>query len=209
MHISYAHAVRGIFPDDLANRLFHVFNLQSAMTEEEEYLTTLLGILELLQNGTTSFLDPGTTRFPDACFQAYQESGIRVTWAECVNDLPAATRQPLYPLDECIARSGAFIEKWHGKLDGRMQAWAMPFSMTTATPELLRGLKRAADERGVGLTLHHSTGPGSSRSTRPSTARPPPSTWSDWASSGRTCCWRTVRACRMRSLTSWRAPARA
>src|SRR5688572_5294532 len=36
MHISYAHAVRGIFPDDLANRLFHVFNLQSAMTEEEE-----------------------------------------------------------------------------------------------------------------------------------------------------------------------------
>src|SRR5688500_14828233 len=26
MHISYAHAVRGIFPDDLANRLFHVFN---------------------------------------------------------------------------------------------------------------------------------------------------------------------------------------
>src|SRR3954449_1820157 len=49
-HISYAHAVRGIFPDDLANRLFHVFNLQSAMAEEE-YLTTLLGILELVQNG--------------------------------------------------------------------------------------------------------------------------------------------------------------
>jgi 5-methylthioadenosine/S-adenosylhomocysteine deaminase len=90
MHISYAHAVRGIFPDDLANRLFHVFNLQSAMTEEEEYLTTLLGILELVQNGTTCFLDPGTTRFPDACLQAYQDSGIRVVWAECVTDLPVA-----------------------------------------------------------------------------------------------------------------------
>src|SRR5215218_6777949 len=39
MHISYAHCVRGIFPDDVENRLVHVFNLQSAMTEEEEYHT--------------------------------------------------------------------------------------------------------------------------------------------------------------------------
>jgi cytosine/adenosine deaminase-related metal-dependent hydrolase len=36
MHISYAHAVRGIFPDELASPLVHVFNLQAAMTEEEE-----------------------------------------------------------------------------------------------------------------------------------------------------------------------------
>ena len=59
----------------VANRLCHVFDLQAAMTEEEEYLTTLLGIVELLKNGTTCFLDPGTTRFPDACLQAYQDSG--------------------------------------------------------------------------------------------------------------------------------------
>jgi cytosine/adenosine deaminase-related metal-dependent hydrolase len=159
MHISYAHAVRGIFPDDLANRLFHVFNLQNAMTEEEEYLTTLLGILELLQNGTTSFLDPGTTRFPDACLQAYQDSGIRVVWAECVNDLPAPVKQPLYPIDECIHRTEAFIRKWDGRLDGRMRAWGMAFSLQTSTPELLQRLKRTADERGVGLTFHHMSGP--------------------------------------------------
>src|ERR671937_161383 len=41
LHISYAHAVRGIFPDDLASPLKHVFALQTAMTEEEEYATTL------------------------------------------------------------------------------------------------------------------------------------------------------------------------
>ena len=158
MHISYAHAVRGIFPDDIdpPTRLFNVFNLQSAMTEEEEYLTTLVGILELLQNGTTSFLDPGTTRFPDACLQAYQDSGIRVVWAECVNDLPARVKQPLYSIEECVSRTAAFVEKWHGKLDGRMAAWAMAFSAETATVELLQELKRVVDERGVGLTLHHS-----------------------------------------------------
>src|SRR5881397_3324873 len=33
MHISYAHEVRGIFPDNLASPLNHVFKLQMAMTE--------------------------------------------------------------------------------------------------------------------------------------------------------------------------------
>ena len=158
MHISYAHAVRGIFPDDLANRLFHVFNLQSAMTEEEEYLTTQLGILEMLQNGTTSFLDPGTTRFPDACFQAYADSGIRVFWAEQVTDLPAPVKLPRWEASEAVARTATFIDTWHGKLDGRMQALAMAFSCETASAELLQGLKRLVDEKGVTLTLHHQSG---------------------------------------------------
>ena len=62
MHISYAHAVRGIFPDDVADRLVTVFQLQDAMTEEEEYHTSLLAIVELLKNGNTCFVDPGSTR---------------------------------------------------------------------------------------------------------------------------------------------------
>src|ERR1041385_145036 len=41
MHISYAHCVRGIFPDDQGSPLTHVFALQNAMTEDEEYHTTL------------------------------------------------------------------------------------------------------------------------------------------------------------------------
>src|SRR5207249_9214369 len=52
MHISYAHPVRGIFPDDLGSPLKQVFALQTAMTEDEEYHTTLLALLELVRNGT-------------------------------------------------------------------------------------------------------------------------------------------------------------
>ena len=63
MHISYAHAVRGIFPDDVQGRLTYVFRLQAVMTEEEEYWTTLLGVVELLKNGTTCFVDPGSTKY--------------------------------------------------------------------------------------------------------------------------------------------------
>ena len=68
MHISYAHATRGIFPDDLGSAyLPNVFKLQAIMTEEEEYYTSLLAITELLKYGTTTFIDPGSTKYLDRC----------------------------------------------------------------------------------------------------------------------------------------------
>ena len=158
MHISYAHPVRGIFPDEQASPLLHVFDLQSAMTEEEEYHATLLGLVELVRNGTVCFLDPGSTKFPDACLQAYEDAGIRVVLGEAVTDQEAPWKLPRYGAAEATARTTAFIETWNGRLDGRIRAWAMPFSHETCSADLLRSLKRAVDERGTGLTLHHNSG---------------------------------------------------
>src|SRR6266542_1662834 len=159
MHISYAHPVRGIFPDEQASPLVHVFNLQSAMTEDEEYHATLLGLIELVKSGTVCFLDPGSTKFPDACLQAYEDAGIRVILGECVTDREAPFTLPRYQTGEAITRTSSFVERWHGRLGGRVRAWAMPFSPETCSADLLRGLKRVADERRTGLTLHHGSGP--------------------------------------------------
>ncbi|MGH7350000.1 MAG: amidohydrolase family protein, partial [Candidatus Rokuibacteriota bacterium] len=158
MHISYAHPVRGIFPDEQASPLGHVFNLQSAMTEEEEYHATLLGLVELVRNGTVCLLDPGSTKFPDACLQAYEDAGIRVLLGECVTDQDSPWKLPRYPPPEAAARTASFIEKWDGRLDGRIRAWAMPFSYETCSAGLLQALKRIADEHRTGLTLHHNSG---------------------------------------------------
>jgi cytosine/adenosine deaminase-related metal-dependent hydrolase len=158
MHISYAHPVRGIFPDEQASPLLHVFNLQAAMTEEEEYHATLLGLVELVRNGTVCFLDPGSTKFPDACLQAYEDAGIRVVLGEAVTDQDAPWKLPRYPTPEAVARTTSFIEKWNGRLDGRIRAWAMPFSYETCSAGLLQSLKRVVDERRTGLTLHHNSG---------------------------------------------------
>ena len=158
MHISYAHPVRGIFPDDLGSPLKHVFALQMAMTEEEEYSTSLLALLELVRNGTVCLLDPGSTKFPDACLQAYQDAGVRVILGECVTDRDAPFALPRYAAAEAVSRSTAFIDKWNGRLDGRLRAWAMGFSPETCSAELLQALKRVADERRTGLTLHHGSG---------------------------------------------------
>ncbi len=159
MHISYAHAARGIFPDDVENRLAHVFNLQAAMSEEEEYYTSLLAIVELLKNGTVCFVDPGSTKFPDACLQAYEDSGVRIILGECVTDRAFPWNLPRYPTEEALSRTKSFIGKYDHRLGDRLRAWAMPFSAESCSAGLLRGLKKLADEHGTGLTLHHNSGP--------------------------------------------------
>src|SRR5499426_261921 len=118
MHISYGHVVRGIFPDDVGSPLEHVFKLQMAMTEEEEHASSLLGLVELLKNGTVCLVDPGSTKFPDACLQAYEDAGIRVILGECVTDREAPFPLPRFAAAEAIQRTSTFLEKWHGRLDG-------------------------------------------------------------------------------------------
>ena len=155
MHISYAHATRGIFPDSLGNDyLPNVFVLQGVMTAEEEYLTSLLGITELLKYGTTTFIDPGSTKYLDAGMRAYDQSGCRIMVGDHVTDMPNPVNLPVYETGEAIARVERVIRGYNGALDGRVQAWAMPFAPSAASPRLLQESKRLADENGVSLTLH-------------------------------------------------------
>ena len=164
IHISYAHAVRGIFPDDVVGlqRLREVFRLQSMMTEDEEYATSLLALTELVKTGTLTLVDPGTTRYLDACLQAYADSGCRIITGTQVTDAEAAVEGnlPCYETAEALRRTERFITTYHGQLDGRVHAWAMPFSPALCSAELLAGCKRLADEHGTGLTFHHQSGAG-------------------------------------------------
>ena len=161
MHISYAHATRGIFPDSLGNDyLPNVFRLQGVMTAEEEYLTSLLGITELLKYGTTTFIDPGSTKYLDAGLRAYEQSGCRVIVGAHVTDMPNPTNLPVYETDEAIDIMGRAIRDYDGALDGRVRAWAMPFGPNFMTPRLLQESKRLADEHGVSLTLHFNNSAG-------------------------------------------------
>ena len=155
MHVSYAHATRGIFPDSLgSNYLPNVFRLQGEMTADEEYLTSLLGITELLKYGTTTFIDPGSTKFLDAGLRAYEQSGCRIIVGAHVTDLPNPVNLPVYETDDAIAIVESVIREYDGALDGRVRAWAMPFGPNFATPRLLRESKRLADDNGVSVTLH-------------------------------------------------------
>ena len=160
LHISYAHAVRGVFPDDLgAAYLPNVFKLQAAMTAVEEYHTSLLAITELLKYGTTCFLDPGSTKDLNACRQAYAESGCRIILGWQVTDKPNPFNLPVYTTDAALDRTEQVIREYNHQLDGRVRAWAMPFSPAFATPKLLRDAKSLADQYQTGMTLHFNNSP--------------------------------------------------
>ena len=160
MHISYAHATRGIFPDDLGPEyLPNVFRLQGAMNEEEEYYTSLLAITELLKYGTTCFLDPGSTKHLDACLQAYTESGCRIIVGKHVADRANNINVPVSNTDDAVAEMERVIQTYDHLLDNRVRAWAMPFSPAFASPELLLAAKQLADQHGTGLTLHYTNSP--------------------------------------------------
>jgi 5-methylthioadenosine/S-adenosylhomocysteine deaminase len=160
MHISYAHAVRGLFADDFVGRarLREVFRLQSAMTEEEEYWTSKLAIIELLRSGTVSFVDPGSTRHVDACLQVYADAGCRVVTGTSLVDRPSDLALPCYSSDEVLRRTETFIRAYDGRLDGRLRAWAMPFSTDTCSAATLAGARSLASALGTRMTIHHSGG---------------------------------------------------
>jgi 5-methylthioadenosine/S-adenosylhomocysteine deaminase len=159
MHISYAHATRGIFPDDLGSAyLPNVFKLQAIMTEEEEYHTSLLAITELLKYGTTTFMDPGSTKYLDRCMDAYQLTGCRIITGAHVTDKPNPLGLPTYSTAEAIEIVETTIKSFDRQLDGRVRAWAMPFAPNMCTDELLLECKRLADHYDTGLTLHYNNG---------------------------------------------------
>ena len=160
MHISYAHATRGIFPDDLGSAyLPNVFKLQSIMTEEEEYHTSLLAITELLKYGTTTFVDPGSTKYLDRCMDAYKQAGCRIIVGAHVTDKTNQLNLPVSSTADALQTIATTIEKFDRKLDGRIRAWAMPFAPNVCTDELLLGSKRLADRYNTSLTLHYNNGP--------------------------------------------------
>ena len=155
MHISYAHAVRGIFPDDVKDRLKYVFQMQQVMTPEEEHDTTLLGVIELLKGGTTHFVDPGSTKHIAACLEAYDLAGIRVITGEHVTDRPNDTNLPVYSLDEAADRMEHTVKQFNGDLEGQVHAWTMPFSAALCSDDLLKEAKAIADRNRTWMTLHH------------------------------------------------------
>ena len=157
MHISYAHATRGIFPDDLGPAyLPNVFALQGVMTEEEERLTSLLAITELLKYGTTTFVDPGSTKYIESCLDAYRQSGCRIVTGTQVTDRENPLNVPIYETAEALEITRETIARFDGELGGMVSAWAMPFSPDYASAELLVGTAQIARDLGTRTTLHHS-----------------------------------------------------
>jgi 5-methylthioadenosine/S-adenosylhomocysteine deaminase len=103
-----------------------------------------LNQLEMIRNGTTTFID--IFRYPDEAAEVALRSGLRAVFSPQVIDTPEG-------VGESLESNAAFVERWHGK-DPRIQAWFGPhalYSCTTRTYERMAELAAAA---GTGLHTH-------------------------------------------------------
>ena len=175
IHISYAHAVRGIFPDGLpfSDYLNQVFQLQSEMSAEEEYYTSLLGIVDMIKNGTTSFFEPGSAKHLPSLLKAIEESGSRSIIGNSVVDLDNPINLPVLTTDEALSLMEKTLSQYHNSVSGRVKVWIMPFSINYSSKDLLIASKLLSQNYNTGISLHSSQNEEQVRITEKKTGKSP------------------------------------
>jgi 5-methylthioadenosine/S-adenosylhomocysteine deaminase len=133
--------------------------------EDGEYASALLACVEMVRNGITCFLEPGTALDTDAVAAAATAVGMRASLCDpFLWDYPQGLA-----MTEEIEGAPATLERSLEVLGGELRRNADPdalvrghvglYGMSTFTDELAIAAKRCADEAGVVLTLHQNFEP--------------------------------------------------
>lgn len=156
------HTTRGAFPDSPseAQAQDYFTTWMQAVDDDDEYASALLASLEMLRNGVTCFLEPGTAYEPDAVASAAQRIGIRGSVADAY--LWDRVSPGYHKLDRAPADHARAMRLVGGQLsrnndpDALVRGHVGLYGAATASDELERAAKAAADDRGAILTQHQS-----------------------------------------------------
>jgi cytosine/adenosine deaminase-related metal-dependent hydrolase len=156
------HTTRGAFPDSPseAQAQDYFTTWMQAVDDDDEHASALLACLEMLRNGVTCFLEPGTAYEPDAVASAAQRIGIRGS----VTDAYVWDRESpgFHRLDRAPADHGRAMKLLGGQLARNKDADALVrghiglYGVATASDELEQAAKAAADAGGAIFTQHQS-----------------------------------------------------
>lgn len=156
------HTTRGAFPDSPSESQSQDYftTWMQAVDDDDEYASTLLGSLEMLRNGVTCFMEPGTAYEPDAVAKAAQRIGIRGSVADAYlwdRESPEFHRLDRAPTDHARAMKllGGQLAR-NNDPEALVRGHVGLYGAATATEELMRAAKAVADEHGAILTQHQS-----------------------------------------------------
>ena len=138
----------------------------SLLQGEEAQLMTVVGALEAIRTGTTTFVENagGIDRYA----AALAKTGLRWVFAESIRDsenVPgplspeglAKSETPRFSQklrEEGMQKITALFSAWHGKNDGRISVFPAAALTETSSPELLRDVRAFADTHNLGYTIH-------------------------------------------------------
>jgi 5-methylthioadenosine/S-adenosylhomocysteine deaminase len=141
--------------------LERLYGYETAMMAEDAYWAALCCQLELIRAGTTCFIDPGSY-FPQETAKAVGESGLRGVIARTAFDLHSTPIGELpkgrfrESTDEAIERAQRTVTELNGAHDGRIRCWFALRILSGCSDDLIRRIKKKADENGVGVVMHAS-----------------------------------------------------
>ncbi len=132
----------------------------NALTDEDEYASALMASVEMVLNGFTGFIEPGTAFEPDAVASAAEDVGIRAS----VGDpflWDKLDPEGMASLIERAPADGKRVERELGRQlkrnrdpDALARAHVALYGIGSATEELTRAAKSLADANGVVLAQH-------------------------------------------------------
>jgi 5-methylthioadenosine/S-adenosylhomocysteine deaminase len=137
---------RGVAEDVLIEDWFnsYIWPMESNLTDEDVYWGALLGLTEMIEAGVTTVADHYFAM--DEVARAVEQSGTRAVLAWALFGGEGAEGR--------LEQSAAFVERWHGAADGRIQAYLGPHSPYTCEPAFLSRVARRARQLGVGVHIH-------------------------------------------------------
>jgi 5-methylthioadenosine/S-adenosylhomocysteine deaminase len=133
-----------------------------AIEPEDEYVSTLHGALEMVRNGFTGFMDPGTAYEPSAVSEAATAVGIRSTVGEpflwdVEGILPTASFLKRAPAsrDRALRLLGSELRR-NRDPNALARGHVALYGAGSGSDELVRAAKKCADENGAVFTQHQS-----------------------------------------------------
>lgn len=159
---------RGVFPDVLSTQawVFHWAKpFYGHVGPEDERVSVMLGVAEMLRSGTTCFLDMGAQNGTEITAKAAGELGIRgITGRHAADRKPE--RIPPGWSEEMVAHHffpdhkvalevlEDEVRRWDGHADGRIRCWVNIEGKEPCSLELHLGARELAEQLRVGTTYH-------------------------------------------------------
>ncbi len=125
----------------------HIWPMEANLNGDYCYIGALLGAVELIKSGTTTFSD--MYFYMEDVARAVDEAGIRAVLSYGMIDFGDAERR-----EAEIRQNLTLFENCNGMADGRIKVFFGPHSPYTASEELLVKVRQLADEYNMGIHIH-------------------------------------------------------
>ena len=125
----------------------HIWPMEANLNGDYCYIGALLGAVELIKSGTTTFSD--MYFYMEDVARAVDESGIRAVLSYGMIDFGDAEKR-----ENEIKENLDLFNNCHNTADGRIKVFFGPHSPYTASKELLMKVRELADEYNMGIHIH-------------------------------------------------------